>query len=313
MFASSNGYRAALSLNSGRLCIGRRCARSLALMLFLVSWCLSIQVGQASPPSGSANDAARAGGSATGTLVLRFEYDGAPPAPRELQPQGPRVHTREGDKTVGPPKESDVRLFAKNKIVDESLVVGKDRGIANVFVWVRSKDIPFPTPAALTPVTIAFRHGHIEPHAIAFQAPRLLVLQNDEDVACNFNLGETLAFNKVFAAHTQGSFDVRPQTLGIPGRVTGNIQQWLSAYVFSLAHPFCAVSDEHGDARIKDLPPGKWEFQVWHERCGWVKTTSWRMGRFTLAIKNGDNDLGTIKLAPDVFGAKADVQPAERK
>jgi hypothetical protein len=37
------------------------------------------------------------------------------------------------------------------------------------------------------------------------------------------------------------------------------------------------------------------------------------MGRFTLAIKSGDNDLGTIKLAPDIFEAKADGQPAERK
>jgi hypothetical protein len=282
-------------------------------MLFLVSWFLSIQVGQASPPSGSANDAARAGGRASGSLVLRLEYDGTPPAPRELQPQGPRVHTREADKTIGPPKESDVRLFATSKIVDESLVVGKDRGIANVFVWVRSKDIPFPKPTSLPPVTIAFRHGHIEPHAIAFQAPRRLVLQNDEDVDCNFNLGPQLAYNKLFPAHSEGSFDVQPQTLQIPSRVTGNIQQWLSAYVFPLAHPFCAVSDERGVARIKYLPPGKWEFQVWHERCGWLKTTSWRMGRFTLAIKNGDNDLGTIKLAPDIFGAKADVQPAERK
>jgi hypothetical protein len=273
-------------------------------MLFLASWFLSIQVGQASPPSGSANDAARAGGPATGTLVLRLEYDGTPPTPKELQPPVPRVHTREADKTVGPPKESDVRLFAKNKIVDESLVVGKDRGIANVFVWVRSKDIPFPKPTSLPPVRIAFRHGHIEPHAIAFQAPRPLILQNDEDVACNFNLGEGLVFNKVFAAHTQGSFDVPPKALPIPGHVTGNIQQWLSAYVFPLAHPYCAVSDEYGVARIKDLPPGKWEFQVWHERCGWLKTTSWRMGRFTLAIKNGDNDLGTIKLAPSIFGAK---------
>jgi hypothetical protein len=190
---------------------------------------------------------------------------------------------------------------------------GRDRGIANVFVWVRSKDIPFPKPTALPTVTIAFRHGHIEPHAIAFQAPRRLILQNDEDVACNFNFDTQVAPNHLFAAHTQGSFDVRPQTLPVPGRVTGNIQQWLSAHVFTVAHPFFAVSDEHGVARIKDLPPGKWEFQVWHERCGWLKTTTWRMGRFTLAIKNGENDLGTIKLAPDIFEAQADMQPAGRK
>ena len=60
--------------------------------------------------------------------------------------------------------------------------------------------------------------------------------------------------------------------------MAGNPLQWLEAYVLPLGHPFFAVSDEHGNIRIDNLPPGKWEFQVWHERCGYVKAKHWHEG-----------------------------------
>ncbi len=303
--------RIAILLNE-RFIVLRNCSRRwrFAATMTLIAGAtglslITIQPGKTRAAAKTTDDkpATTAASPKTGTLTMRFEYDGTPPAPRELQPQPRRVHTPQGDRTIGPPRESDVRLFAKNKIVDESLVVGKDRGIANVFVWVRSKNIPFPKPAALPAVMIAFRDGHIEPHAIAFQAPRRLVLRNDEDVACNFNLTQ-LGYNPLIEPHKEYSLDVRPQTL--PVRVDGNAQTWLKAYLLPMASPYVAVSDEHGVASINDLPPGKWEFQVWHERPGYVKTADWHMGRFTLEIKPGDNDLGTIKLPPGLFNEKSD-------
>ena len=47
---------------------------------------------------------------------------------------------------------------------------------------------------------------------------------------------------------------------------------------------------------------GGLEFQVWHERVGYIETPAWPRGRFEVEIRPGGNDLGTIKLAPDIFG-----------
>ena len=84
------------------------------------------------------------------------------------------------------------------KVFDESLVVGKDRGIANIFVYMRGKNIPnvatvdsvphhFDEQRGMTvpdkykgpPATLSYRKGRYEPHALAFEWPRQLVLRND--------------------------------------------------------------------------------------------------------------------------------------
>ena len=127
------------------------------------------------------------------------------------------------------------------------------------------------------------------------------MLQNDEDDVCNFNLATGLSLNPLLRAHQKMSVDVKPQTLTIPIPVRGNAQQWLNANVFAAANPYFALSDSDGNIRITDLPPGKWEFQVWHERPGFVKRANWPRGRFTMEIKPGENDLGTIKLPPATF------------
>jgi beta-lactamase regulating signal transducer with metallopeptidase domain len=73
---------------------------------------------------------------ATGTLTMRFEYDGVPPKPTETKEYVWPSLDGGVYRRIDTEKEVGATVF------DESLVVGKDRGIANVFVWVRSKDIP---------------------------------------------------------------------------------------------------------------------------------------------------------------------------
>jgi hypothetical protein len=63
------------------------------------------------------------------------------------------------------------------------------------------------------------------------------------------------------------------------------------------------VSKPDGSFKIEKLPVGELEFQVWHERSGYVATPEWSRGRFEMEIKPGANDLGTIKLDPALFPA----------
>ena len=73
--------------------------------------------------------------------------------------------------------------------------------------------------------------------------------------------------------------------------------------------PFFSISAEDGTFEIKGLPAGQdLEFQVWHEKAGYVttvklaeKATKWDKGRFKKKLKEGDNDLGNVKVASQIL------------
>lgn len=71
-----------------------------------------------------------------------------------------------------------------------------------------------------------------------------------------------------------------------------------------LDNPYVDISAADGTFCIAKLPVGHWEFQAWHEKVGQLDTPEWPKGRFTATIKPGTKDLGTIKIAPAMFGKK---------
>jgi plastocyanin len=47
-----------------------------------------------------------------------------------------------------------------------------------------------------------------------------------------------------------------------------NVHSWMSSYVGVMEHPYFAVSDEAGRFEIKNLPPGTYTIEAWHEKFG---------------------------------------------
>ncbi|HVT30592.1 MAG TPA: M56 family metallopeptidase, partial [Lacipirellulaceae bacterium] len=262
--------RVAILLND-RITVLRNCSRRwrfatviLALGAAIGLSLITMQPAHTAPPPHSNSDhAATPNPPPTGTLTIRFEYDGTPPAPKEIKEGGWRNKL---DNRVMRTFNVEKRVGAK--VFDESLVVGEDRGIANVLVWVRSRDIPVPSPQELPPVTITYEQGRLSPHVLAFQSPRRLVMRNEGNEACGFQYVGG-GFSLLVQKGKEASFVIKP--VRIPEPIASIIEHWRSGsgYVLPLAHPFVAVSDKHGVGRIENLPPGNWEFQVWHERPGW--------------------------------------------
>jgi hypothetical protein len=221
----------------------------------------------------------------TGTLKGRFVYDGPSPDPQLITPT------------------LNEQVFSKYRIVDESLLVPRILGIQNIFIWVSSKDIPIPKHDKLDPVTIEFKEGRFAPHAIAFQEPCDLILNNEESLECVFY--RTTA-DYAFAVQARPKHQhtvnmLRPDRM--PAKLVSNFP-WTCSWLLALPHPYFAVSNEGGEFKIDNLPPGTWEFQVWHERKGFLETADWKRGRFTLEIKPGENDLGVIKIDPKFLEKK---------
>ena len=82
-----------------------------------------------------------------------------------------------------------------------------------------------------------------------------------------------------------------------------SIHPWLSAWLFVRDNPYGAVSDAHGKISMRQLPVGRWKFRIWQERLGWISkpagddnAEAWEKGYVEIAIGEGENDLGEIRL-----------------
>jgi Carboxypeptidase regulatory-like domain len=56
------------------------------------------------------------------------------------------------------------------------------------------------------------------------------------------------------------------QEVAIP--VKCNVHPWMKSYVAVVKNPYFAVSGKNGAFEIKNLPPGTYTVQAWHEKLG---------------------------------------------
>jgi plastocyanin len=72
-----------------------------------------------------------------------------------------------------------------------------------------------------------------------------------------------------------------------------NIHEQMSAVVIALATPYYAVSDAHGDLTIPNVPPGRYQLQVFHTS---VTSDALRALNHEITVAPGDTSLGTFSL-----------------
>jgi len=221
-------------------------------------------------------------------LVGRFSYDGEPPERKKL--------------TV----DKDVECCGKFDIRDESLMVSEKGGLRNVYVYVRSKKIdvcPELEESVEERVTLDNRDCIFQPHCMTiWYKKQEFYIVNSDPVAQNVAFTPILdaPANIVIPVDGDATWKFR-RAQRIPVPIACNYHPWESAYVLPLDHPYCGISAADGTFKIPKLPVGKLEFQVWHERMGYVSTDAWQKGRFEITIKPGTNGLDAVKLPAKMF------------
>ena len=87
-----------------------------------------------------------------------------------------------------------------------------------------------------------------------------------------------------------------------------SIHPWMNGWIVLQDGPFAALSGDDGRFEIKGLPVDKpLDFQLWQEKARYLKNlpvngkNSNAFGRFTATLKDGDNDLGEIKVPASAF------------
>jgi hypothetical protein len=263
-----------LVANNSRQVITRRC--------FLVSTtfqAVGLGIGFAVPTTVLADRAQ------WGDLKGRFIYGGKPLERKKLK------------------VDKDLECCGKFDIRDESLVVAADGGLANVYIYLRSVKAPVCPELEATAakqVVLDNRGCIFRPHCMKIWYPKQQYsIVNSDPVAQNVAftpLGDTPA-NIVLAVGDKATYSfARKQNTPVP--IACNYHPWERGYVLPRDNPYIDISAADGHFRIAKLPVGQWEFQVWHEKPGYLDTPQWPKGRFRFTIKPGTNDLGTVKIAP---------------
>lgn len=202
---------------------------------------------------------------ATAAVVTgRVRFEGPAPAPETLRIDADRAC---------------VALSGSSQQPGESILLGENDALQNVFVYVKDGlgRRSFPVPSA--PVVIAQEKCRYTPRVIGVRVGQPLEIRNgdpllhnvrsDSEINQPFNQGQPVQ-GMVFS-HTFTTREVM-----MP--VTCDVHRWMNAYVGALEHPYFAVTAEAGTFQLPGLPPGTYTLEAWHERLG-VQTLQVTVGQ----------------------------------
>jgi len=166
------------------------------------------------------------------------------------------------------------KAHAGKLVYDESVVVGKNGGLANTFVYIQSGfgDKKFEVPKE--PVVLDQSGCLFHPRVLGMQAGQILDVKNGDTVSHNVHPMPTnnREFNE---QQSPGAPDIQHKfpraDVMIP--VKCNVHSWMRAYIGVVDNPYFFVTGDDGSFELKNLPPGDYTLAVWHEKFGEQKQT----------------------------------------
>ena len=188
-----------------------------------------------------------------GTVTGKVDFTGTAPAPEVIDmnadPTCASLHTE--------------------PFYSEDVVVNPDNTLKNVFVYVK-EGLPEKTwDVPKEGVKFDQQGCHYIPHVLGLQAGQPLDIVNSDSTLHNvhgmpamskeFNLGMPIQGMKL-----SRKFD-KPEVMV---KFKCDVHPWMHAYVGVLNHPFYSVTGDQGSFEIKDLPPGTYTIEAWHEKYG---------------------------------------------
>lgn len=226
------------------------------------------------------------------TLKGRFVVDGAAPAEANIVPTKDRAYC------------------GLHPLLNESIVVGKDKGLANVVLFVRTTKIPVNDEykkTAADKVELDNKGCRFQPHVLGIRIGQTLKIMNSDTVAHNTKIdGQSLQFNQLIPVGTSIEKLIdSPESQ--PAPVACSIHDWMSGKILIRPDPYFAITDDSGRFEIRDLPAGELEFQAWQESIGGLPLNQpdlkWdSKGKFTIALHNGEvKDLKDISVPASLF------------
>jgi hypothetical protein len=157
-------------------------------------------------------------------------------------------------------------------------VVGKDKGLANVFVYI-SKGLEgkkFTPPT--TPVELDQVGCNYEPYVFGVMIGQPVRIKNSDPLMHNIHALPKVDGNGEFnfAEPSQGDINDTKWIENIKApevllKIKCDVHQWMFAYAGVVDHPFFAVTDADGNFKIANVPPGKYTLTAYHLKAHGAK------------------------------------------
>ena len=170
--------------------------------------------------------------------------------------------------------ERRTREAVVTELPDDSLVISKDGGVANVAIYLKKAPIDWKrTDSPTHPIEIRSSENRFQPRMSLIRVGQPLRLTSRREDAENFAC-QPVRSSPFSVVVPPGEFKDIPaaftESERLPTRVTSVLHIWQTAWLLGLDHPFATMSDSDGRIEIHDLPPGEHHFVVWHERRGYL-------------------------------------------
>jgi len=157
----------------------------------------------------------------------------------------------------------------KGKTVTQyAIVTGPGNGLANVLVTLREgKSLPG-SAAALSPAVLDQKGCIYTPHILPVQVNQPVTIVNSDPTMHNVNAqsktGQGFNAGMPTAGQKMEKKFSKPEVV----RVKCDVHGWMNAYIAVLDHHYYAVTGPDGSFTFSDLPAGKYNAEVWHEKLG---------------------------------------------
>jgi hypothetical protein len=210
--------------------------------------------GSEAPPAAATArpDAKRVDAATAGTIGGRVSFEGT-------VPQFPPIKL-----------DSDPACAAQhpNGLAVETIVVNNG-GLENVFVYVKDGlgNYVFDTPTE--PVTLDQKGCRYSPHVFGVRTGQPILIVNSDPTMHNVHGAGNVNQQFNFAQVVAGVKNTRTLTAAevmMPFKC--NVHTWMTAYAGVLPHPYFAVTANGGTFELKNLPPGTYTIEAWHEKLG---------------------------------------------
>ena len=200
-------------------------------------------------PTGPAVDPATAG-----TVTATVTFEGTPPAPQMMRLDGdPKCVSENG---------SSVRA-------DESLLVGQNQAIQNVFVYVKDGLGGYGFPVPTEPVVLDQDKCRYIPRVLGVRVGQPLSIKNSDPLLHNVRANGTINQGFNLSTPLEGvSFQRTFATKEIMVPFKCDVHGWMTAFVGVLDHPYFGTTSADGKVVLGNLPPGTYTIEAWHETLG---------------------------------------------
>ncbi len=189
------------------------------------------------------------------TVTGKVAFEGTAPAPESLAMDA----------------DPNCQMMHPDGVNMDDVVVNSNGTLKNVFIYVKEGLGNQNFEAPKDPVVFDQKGCQYHPRILGVQVNQPFEIVNSDSTLHNvhalpgksaqFNVGMPIQGMKIRKTFT---------TPEVMVKIKCEVHPWMNAYVGVLNHPFFSVSGDDGNFQIKNLPPGQYVLEAWHEKYGAV-------------------------------------------